>query len=279
MGVLLALVSALCYGSSDFAAGLGGRRGDPAAVAVVAQPFGLVAAAIAVVVLSGRSPTAGDLWWGALSGVGSGVGTVALYRGLTVASMSVVAPLSAVLSAAIPALTGLLIGERLAPLAWAGVVIALPAVALVSLAPASDSGSRKAGMVTGVIAGAGFALLFIGLDRAGTAAGGWPLLPGQAVALTLVSAWLVLPGNRPDRSAWAATWRAGTVTGVLGGVANIAYLAATGAAPLAVVAVVTALYPAMTVLLARFTLHERWSRLQALGLLVSAAAVAAISAG
>jgi uncharacterized membrane protein len=155
VGILLALLAALCYGSSDFAAGLGGRRGDPAAVAVVAQPFGLMAAVIAVVVLAGRSPSASGLWWGALSGVGGAVGTVSLYRGLTVASM----------------------------------------------------------------------------------------------------------------------------TGVLGGVANLAYLAATGAAPLAVVAVVTALYPAMTVLLARFTLHERWSRLQAIGLLISAAAVAAVSAG
>lgn len=85
MGVVLALLSALCYGCSDSTAGVGGRRSDPAAVTVIAQRFGLIAAAIAVIALSARSPTPHALWWGALSGVGSGVGTVSLYRGLAVA--------------------------------------------------------------------------------------------------------------------------------------------------------------------------------------------------
>ncbi len=223
MGVLLGLLSALCYGSSDFAAGIGGRRGDPGAVTAVAQPFGLIAAAIAVVALSARSPSASVLWWGALSGVGSGVGTLALYRGLAVARMSVVAPVAAVLSAALPALVGLLTGEHLAPLAWAGIAIALPAVALVSLQPADAGGSRRAGIITGIIAGAGFALLFIALARAGTSAGGWPLLPGQTVAAMLVLAWVLLPQNRPDPKAWSLSWRIGMLAGVLGGVANLLY--------------------------------------------------------
>lgn len=279
MGVVLALLSALCYGSSDFTAGVGGRRSDPAAVTVVAQPFGLVAAAVAVIALSARLPTAHALWWGALSGVGSGVGTVSLYRGLAIARMSVVAPLSAVLSAALPALAGLLLGEHLKALAWAGIVLALPAVALVSLQPAGRQGSRRAGIVTGLVAGAGFALLFIALDRAGTATGAWPLLPGQAVAVMMVVAWAVPARNRPDRKAWSQAWRIGLAAGVLGGMANLLYLAATGAGQLAIVAVVTALYPAVTIVLARLTLHERWSRLQVIGLVASAVAVAAISIG
>ena len=243
MGVVLALLSALCYGSSDFTAGVGGRRSDPAAVTVVAQPFGLVAAAIAVVALGARSPTAHALWWGALSGVGSGVGTVALYRGLAVAPMSVVAPLSAVLSAALPAVAGLLLGNHLVALAWAGIAIALPAVALVSLQPGEGHGSRRAGIVTGVIAGTGFALLFIALARAGTSAGAWPLVPGQVIAVLMVAAWAASARNRPGRKAWSQAWRIGVATGVLSGVANLLYLAATGAGQLAVVAVVTALYP------------------------------------
>jgi drug/metabolite transporter (DMT)-like permease len=280
MGVLLALLSALCYGSSDFAAGVAGRRGHPAAVAAIAQPFGLIAAAAAVLALAPRSPTAGALWWGALSGVGSGVGSVALYKGLAVARMSVVAPLSAVLSAAIPALVGIALGEHLKPLAWVGIAAALPAIALVSLpGGAEQHGSRRAGIVAGLVAGAGFALLFIGLDRAGTSAGAWPLLPGQAVAAASVIGWAVTARPRPDKKDWSRVWRLGVTTGVLGGIANLLYLAATGAGQLAVVAVVTALYPAVTVLLARLTLDERWSRLQIAGLVSSALAVAAISVG
>jgi drug/metabolite transporter (DMT)-like permease len=277
VGVLLASLSALCYGSSDFTAGVGGRRSDPAAITVIAQPFGLIAAAVALAVLGARSPTAHALWWGALSGVGSGVGTVSLFRGLAIARMSVVAPLSAVLSAALPALAGFLLGEHLRVLAWAGIVLALPAVALVSLQDDDRHGSRRAGILTGLIAGAGFALLFIALDRAGTSAGAWPLLPGQAVAVVIVLAWAAPPRNRPGRKTWSQAWRLGVAAGVLSGIANLLYLAATGTGQLAIVAVVTALYPAATVLLARLTLHERWSRLQIIGLIASAVAVAAIS--
>jgi drug/metabolite transporter (DMT)-like permease len=279
VGVLLALLSALCYGSSDFTAGVGGRRGDPSAVTAIAQPFGLIAAAVAVIALSARSPAPHALWWGALSGVGSGMGTISLYRGLAVARMSVVAPLSAVLSAALPALAGFLLGEHLTALAWVGIAIAMPAIALVSLQPADGQGSRRAGIVTGIVAGAGFALLFIALDRAGTSAGAWPLLPGQAVAAVMVLAWTASPRNRPARKAWSQAWRHGIAAGVLGGIANLLYLAATGAGQLAIVAVVTALYPAVTILLARLTLHERWSRLQIIGLVTSAIAVTAISIG
>lgn len=179
--------------------------------------------------------------------------------------MSVVAPLSAVLSAALPALAGLLLGEHLKALAWTGIALALPAVALVSWQPAGRQGSRRAGIVTGLVAGAGFALLFIALDRAGASAGAWPLLPGQAVAVVIVLTWAAPAGNRPDKKAWSQAWRIGLAAGILGGIANLLYLAATGAGQLAIVAVVTALYPAVTIVLARLTLQERWSRLQVIG--------------
>ena len=153
---------------------MGGRRSNPAAITAVAQPFSLLAAAVAIVALAAGSPASGVLWWGALSGIGSGVGTVALYRGLAVAPMSVVAPVSAVMSAALPALVGFGIGEHLTALAWSGIVIAMPAVALVSAQPASEGGSRRAGIAAGLAAGAGFALMFIALAEAGTSAGAWP---------------------------------------------------------------------------------------------------------
>lgn len=277
--VLLGLMAALCYGSSDFTAGVGGRRSSPAAIAAVAQSFSLAAAGLAIVALSPRSPAAGILQWGALSGVGSGIGIVALYRGLAVARMSVVAPVSAVLAAALPALVGFLIGEHLRPLAWIGIVTALPAVALTSAQHTSDEGSRRAGIAAGIVAGAGFALMFIALAQAGPSAGAWPLIAGQGVAALIVMAWLIPAQNRPGRAAWSRSWWPGTLAGLLAGIANLLYLAATGVGQLAVIAVVTALYPAATVLLARLGLQERWSRVQMVGLLISIAAVTAISLG
>jgi len=277
MGVVLGLRAALTYGCSDFVAGAGARRSDAIAVTGVAQPLGLLAAAVGVVILRKGSPTASVLEWGAISGVGSGLGTAALYWGLSVGAMNIVSPLAAVISAIVPALVGVALGERLSLPAVAGIVLAVPALTMVSLASGQQHGTHrsKAPIAAGLAAGGGFALLFIGLDRAGTAASAWPLVPGQAVAILIVASFVAK--RRPPRSTWRTSLRWGTAAGSLSGIANLLYLAATGQAQLAVVAVLTALYPAVTVALAAGFLHERMSRLQAIGLLIAAVSVTLIS--
>ena len=125
--------------------------------------------------------------------------------------------------------------------------------------------------------GAGFALLFIALDRAGTHAGAWPLIPGQAVSLLLVVPF-ARAAPKPGQG-WRPFAALAVGAGLLSGIANLLFLAATGHGPLAVVAVLTALCPGITVLLARAVLAERWTRLQAVGLLAAALAIALISAG
>lgn len=274
MGVVLGLLAALCYGASDFAAGAGGRRASSEAVAIMSQPFGLAAAIVAVVLLDAHSPATSALIWGAVAGLGSGVGTLALYRGLTVGRMSVVAPLSAVLTAALPAVVGIATGDTLSPLRVAGLGLALPAIALVSR-QASDVGVRASGITEGLVAGAGFAVLFIGLARAGTHSGAWPLVPGQAMAVATVVTIGLLSGS--TGGTWRAAWWPAVLTGVGGGTANLFYLAATGYGQLSVVAVVTALYPVVTIVLARTLLDERWTRVQTVGLMLAALAIGLIS--
>ncbi len=277
MGAILGLLAAVTYGVCDFTAGVGSRRGSPSAVTVIEQAFGLAVIAIVVLVTAPQSPTAATLWWGALSGVGSGFGTVALIRGLSSGAMSVVAPVSAVLAAVIPAIVGVAIGERLSAVTLAGVALAVPAILLVSLQSDRVHGRSGRSVVAGLIAGGGFALLFIALDQAGTSAGAWPLLPGQAVAEGIV---IVLALQmRPSPGSWRVSLPFGAIAGILGGTATILYLAATGGGQLAVVAVLTSLYPAVTVLLARFGLHERFGRVQGAGLLLAAIAIGMITAG
>ncbi|WP_345711154.1 EamA family transporter, partial [Kineococcus glutinatus] len=173
--VLLALASALAYGVSDFLGGVLSRRLHFALVGCAAQ-VAAVACTAALLALPGTpAPRTGDLLWGAAAGVGSAVGSLALYRGLARGAMNVVAPLSAVGSAALPVLLGLALGERLPAAALVGVVLALPAIWLVSRSagtgPAEAAGR---GLGDGLLAGAGFALLFIGLERAGDGSGWWP---------------------------------------------------------------------------------------------------------
>lgn len=276
MGVVLGLLAAVAYGTSDFVGGVGGRRSSVGRITLIAQPFGVVTAAAAIVLLPGDRPSVGALLWGALSGVGSGIGTVSLYRGLTAGRMSVVAPLSAVLTAALPALVGLASGEHLSAAALAGLAVAVPAITLISQQRDAGAGGRS-GAPYGLLAGCGFALLFVALDRAGTDAGAWPLLPGQVVAVLVVLPFalrLLGPGSR-----WRSAAGPGVLAGVLGGTANLLFLAATGAGQLSVVAVLSALYPAVTVVLARLLLGERWSALQAVGLVTAGLAVGLITAG
>jgi drug/metabolite transporter (DMT)-like permease len=220
MTVVLALLAAAAYGTSDFAAGMASRRFGAGAVTGIVQICGLLTAAVAV----------------------------ALGNHLTTANV-------------------------------AGIVIAIPAIALVSWQPQSDDRhAARAGLLYGVLAGLGFALLFIALDRAGTHAGAWPLLPGQAVGLVLTAPFAyrgLIAAHRPPLDGAALTLGAG----ILSGVASLVFLAATGHGQLAIVAVLTALYPVVTVLLARVLLAERWTRLQATGLVTAAAAIVLVTAG
>jgi drug/metabolite transporter (DMT)-like permease len=273
MSILLSALSALAYGTSDFAAGLASRRFAAGPVTGVAQALGVITTAAAVILFPGSGPTSAAIAWGALSGIGSAVGTLSLYHGLSIARMSVVATLSAVLTAVIPVIVGITLGNYLRITAATGVVIAIPAIAMVSWQPhARDRHAARAGPLYGVLAGLGFALLFIAIDRAGTRAGAWPLLPGQIISLVLIAPFAyrgLRATGRPTSSATALT----LLAGVLSGTANLLFLAATGHGQLAIVAVVTALYPAVTVLLARTILSEQWTRLQAAGLVTAAVAV------
>jgi uncharacterized membrane protein len=286
VAALLGLLAAAGFGASDFAAGLVSRRLSAALVAATAQFLGLLTAVGAVVVFPGVGPRAGALAWGALAGVGSAGGTLALYHGLSVGRMSVVATLSAVILAVVPALVGVALGESLATRAVIGIVLAVPAIVLVSLSPGRPDELRELrepgpsgmapGAIFGILAGIGFALLFVALDQAKTRSGAWPMIPDQAVSLVLLTPLAVrrMAGvGRPARG----TLLLMLTSGLLSGTANLLFLAATGHGELAVVAVLTSMYPAVTVVLARALLAERWSRPQVAGLLSAAFAVALVS--
>lgn len=274
MPVLLSLAAALGYGLADFLAGISGRRATPGAAALIAQPLGLVAALVALLLLPADQVGMSALVWGAVSGVGSGVGTLSLYRGLARGRMSVVAPITALVTAAIPAVVGLTLGDRLGSVQLAGVMVAVPAVGLVSWRGGKGAGASR-GIPEALLAGASFALLFVALDQAGTGAGTLPLVVGQAVALALVTP-LGLATAGPPRE-WRPGLKPALVSGVLGGIANVCFLASTRGGQLAVVAVLTSLSPAVPVVLARLVLSETWGRVQVVGLGATVVAVALIS--
>jgi drug/metabolite transporter (DMT)-like permease len=271
MGTLLALASAVSYGISDFAGGLLSRRASFAAIALAGQVGGLLLAVILAGLLPTTTATAADLGWGALSGVGTGVGMLFLFRGLGNGSMSVVVPTSAVGGVALPVLIGVaFLGERPSAPAWLGVAIALPALWLVSR---SDGGARGVG--DGLIASAGIALQYIALAQAGPGAGAWPVVTGRVAAiLTILPLVLSARPRLPVRIALPAA-----ATGAAAALALVCYLLATRHQLVVVAVVLSSLYPAIPVLLGITVLRERLAGRQIAGLAAAAAAVVLLAVG
>lgn len=284
MGIVLALTAALAYGLSDFVGGIASRRTTPWPVALLAGLGGLVGACALAAALPG-DPTRADLLWGALSGVGGGVGSAFLYRGFATGRMGVVAPVSAVGAAVLPVMVGVAIGERAGAVVWLGIVAALPGIWLVSRTPEPPADTPDspggpaldAALVDGVLAGLGFGVLFVGLGQVPDGAGYLPLVAGQAVTLVAVAALASAFG-----AAWvprAATEWWGVAAGLLATAAVFCFLLATQAGLLTVAAVLTSLYPAFTVLLASIVLRERIFAGQGVGLALCGVAVGLVAAG
>lgn len=282
MTVLLALGGALAYGLSDFVGGTASRRTSPWSVALVGAGVGGLLVLLAALVLGG-DPRPADLAWAALGGLGNGIGTAFLYRGLGTGRMGVVGPVSAVGAAVLPVVVDVVGGQRLPALVWVGVALALPAIWLVSREPVAAGAARRparraaVGLVDGVVAGAGFGTLFAALAQVPPGAGLLPVAFNQ-----LVAAVLVVAVATTMRVAWVPRHRAaglGAVCGVLGSGATVLFLLASQRGSLSVAAVLTALYPAFTVLLATLVLRERVHPGQAWGLLLSGAAVLLVVAG
>lgn len=274
MGVILGLAAALLYGGSDFAGGLASRKLGAVPVNVVGSFVAAVLAWVALLAIGGPGPTVPAVAWGLVSGLGGGVGTTMLYRGLARGQMSVVGPVSAVAAAGVPVAAGIAMGERPTVLALAGVLVALPAIVLVA-ASGSLRGMLGSGMTDGLAAGAAFGVMFIGLAQAGQGAGLWPVVSEQTSSLLLVLV-IAIRSRVPLRPAIrAAGWPA--LVGASGMAATLLYFYATHFAMLATAAVLVSLYPGVTVLLARVLLHEKFSLVQRAGLSLCALAVVAIA--
>jgi len=275
MSILLSLLAAASYGLGDFNGGWFSRRGGAWAVSLVAQ-LGGTAMVLVVVLFTGGSPTGTDLAWAVLAGVGNGFGTAFLYRGLASGRMGVVAPVSGVGAVLVPVIVGVATGERPEPLVWLGIVLALPAIWLVSREPV-EGGDLGSGLTDGILAGLGFGTLFAALAQIPAEAGYLPLALNQliaggaiiVVAIALRSPWV--PRNRYALG--------GLLSGLLGSLATGLFQAATHGGHLTVAAVITSLYPAFTILLAALVLHERVHRAQAIGLGMCACAVVLVAAG
>lgn len=286
MPIALALLAALSYGAADFFGGLASRRTATVAVAMWSQGAGFLVLACAIAFLGG-APGAGDLEWGIACGAFGAIAVMLLYRGLAIGTMGIVSPVTAVLAAIIPVIYGVIArNEHPTFLAALGIVAALIAVVCVSIAPESAVGSRARtrsllplGMTEAIGAGALFGALFVALAQIRAEAGMYPLLLARVASVVLLGVGALLFAGRTSLRVARPGIPTIFIAGALDMGANVLYLLAIQRGSIAIVAVLTSLYPAGTVALAGIVLRERLGTVQWIGVAIALGGVLAISAG
>jgi drug/metabolite transporter (DMT)-like permease len=274
----LAVLSSITYGAADFCGGLATKRSSMYSVVVFSQLAGLILVLIALPFLPPSSPSAIDFAWGAASGMAGGIGVALLYRGLAVGVMSVVAPVTAVFAVIIPLFVGLLLGERPRGLAMIGVVLAIVAIVLVSQSDHVEEGRAvTSGVMIAVASGIAIGIFLVFLQRTGPSAGLWPLVAARAVSIVFftIAGMMTRQTLMPRRESMPIVIGGGA----LDMLANILYLLAVRQGMLSIVATLTSLYPASTIILARIVLHERLRFVQLTGVLCAAVAIVMIVSG
>jgi drug/metabolite transporter (DMT)-like permease len=279
IGVALALLSAISFGVCDFVGGIASRRVAALRVVLVSYPVTMVLLGLLAVVIGGPI-SAGAVVWGSLGGISQACGEWWLYAALGAGPISVVSPLTAVLTAAVPVGVGIAIGDRPGVLAAAGIALAMVAVVLVSR-EATDEDVTPHRFTTTVAlltigSGVAFGLNFALIHQAPVESRLWPLLFARMSATILVI--IVAAASRNLRVPSGKPLRLALTLPVLDASANVAMLLALHASLLSLASVLISLYPVATVVLAMAVLRERVTRWQALGMILAAVSVSMIAA-
>ena len=272
MTVQFALPAAVGYGVADFAGGLATRRTSATLAVIAAGQFAGAAALLPALLLLPGRPSALAAGVGALAGLAGSCGLVLYFRGLARGPMGLVAPLSALTSAGLPLLVGVLGGERIGPMTVGGIAVALLAIPLATAGVYQNQATAR-GPLLGLASGVGFGLFFVALDATAPDSGLWPLLAAK-VAPVVVFGSLVLARRGCGEAPWT-WWGLIVLSGTADMVANILFLLATRDGALSVSAVLVSLYPVVVVVLARLVLRERltWRQATSVALALTASAL------
>lgn len=276
MAALFALGGAVLWGFGDFLGGISSKRASVLTVLALSQAVGLVGLAVWIAVGHDPFPGVVELLPGAAAGLAGLIGLGALYRGLAIGAMGIVAPISAA-APVVPLIVDATRGDVPTALQLAGVLLVLAGIAALSLEPGQDDSRRVAeGAGLAVVAALGFGAFFVGIDAAADASVPWAVGSARAAAVLAALAAVAVASAplRPPRALLPAI----VGVGVFDTGANVSIAFATTEGAVGIVAILSALYPVVTVLLARIFLDERLSptrRLAAVAALCGAALVAA----
>jgi drug/metabolite transporter (DMT)-like permease len=284
------LGSAFCWGVADFSGGLASRKANVYKVVLVAHTTGM-ALMIALALLRGEHmPSMREMLWAVAAGSAGTVGLVALYRALAVGKMGIVAPITAVLTAVLPMSYGLATQGLPRTIQLCGFAIAAVGIILISRperiavddSTSSTPGTRSRrfhapqGLGLALLASAGFGFFLIFIKFAGASAVYWPLAAARFPAVVSMGIIALLSSQPSGFNARIV--RLALIAGVLDTLGNVTFILANQTGRLDVAAVLSALYPAMTVLLAFIVLKESVTKEQGVGIAAILVSVALIAA-
>jgi drug/metabolite transporter (DMT)-like permease len=270
----LSLMSAASWGAADFSGGIAAKKTDVFGIVLVAHSAGLALMLAMAFIVHDPFPSRGAFVWGCLAGLAGAVGLASLYSALAVGKMGIAAPIAAVVTAVLPVVVAF--ATEGFPHALRLVGFAAGALSIWLIAMPSQGLERPKGVGLAILAGMGFGGFLVFSKQAGTVAVFWPLVAARITSVIVIAVLILSSRNRhlPTKD----TLLYAIIAGVLDSTGNAMFVAASQRGRLDVAAVLSSFYPVSTVILARFILKERLSRMQGAGMLLALVAVPLIIA-
>jgi drug/metabolite transporter (DMT)-like permease len=277
LSILYGILSAGTWGAADFIGGLASKRTSPYRVLFLAEIAGLVPFIVLALLLHEPIPSAADMLLGAGSSLVGLGGLLMLYRALASGQMIIAAPVSALFAALIPVVFGFFALGVPSFATLIGFGLAFAAVWLISQTDLTDGRSSRKGLRNladlrlPLLSGLFFGSYFLIIHRATLNAFFWPLVAARLAGFVMFGLFALLTRQPalPPREVWGLC----IINGMIDIAGNGFYILSAQAGRLDVAAVLSALYPASTVLLAWVVLKERINSLQVLGVLLAFIAI------
>ena len=280
MTIILALFASLFIGVSDFLGGIVSRTRSPLETSLVLFLAALVTLVPIAILLGASDLTAHDLGLGAVSGLTTSIAYVGFFAAIGHGRISIVAPISAAVTALLPAIAGIAEGNALSTIARYGILCALLAIPLVAYetedGEANDDWSTRRQVLVSILCGVGFGFYFFCIGHTHRSSGLWPTVATLVVGIAIIALLAARGGVMPSL---ASVSRLAVAGGVALGVADAALTTALQRGPLTVASVLGNLYPLVTIALGVRILGERIRLWHAAGILLAVAGVAMIAAG
>ena len=269
----LSLTATLAWGFSDFVGGYACRRANAFLLTTITHVSGTLLMLVLALLLKAPFPGKNSLLWAMAAGLLGGTALAAFYRALASGNMGLTAPVGAVLGAAIPTVVDIFIEGVPSPVRMVGYVLA--GVGIWFISRTEGPAGRPQGIGLAVVAGIGFAGYFLCIKHAGSGSVFWIAAASRAVSFVATGAIVLAARQFRPMDATGVAW--GLLAGLLDVTGSAFFIHASQTGRLDAAVMISSLYPAMTVLLARFFLKEHFSRWRLVGLLAALLAVPLIA--